>query len=126
MDIPTAADLLGFDAGAGAVQRVVAGAPEPRGLLSVRLATAAADEVVLGAVDFEVLVAETLALGRDGHVALAGAQALGPRHVVVRAALADLVAEGDGAADDRREGRGGEYGDLGGDAGELHFEDGAV
>lgn len=114
-----AADGLGVDGGALAVEGVVADLAEAGGLLRVGLVAGAADEVVLGAIELEVLVAEARALGRDGHVAPAGAKALDPGHVEVRAALPDLVADGDGAVH-YGEGRGDEHDELGGGGGELH------
>jgi hypothetical protein len=122
VDSSTAINRLLRHRRASAIERVVLDTSEPLRILGVRCARiGAADKVVFGAVDVEVLIAETRALGGDGDIAGAGAQALGPGDVVVSAAISDLVANGNGAMDHGKDCCCEEQKRLGGGAGELHF-----
>lgn len=116
MSRPLAVNLLLLHRRTGSIQRIILDPPQPLRILRVaRVGIGTSDEIVVGAVKSEVLVALAAALGSDGDVGLAWVDALDPRHIVVRSSFSYLIANGDGAL-----GHGGGEGETDEGADQLH------
>lgn len=112
---PLAVNLLLLHRRTSPIQRIILDPPQPLRILRVSRVIGTSDQIVVGAVEAEILVALAAALGTDGDVGLAWVYALDPCHVEVRAAFSYLVADGDGAL-----GHGGGEGEADEGAGQMH------